>query len=101
MESGVPAAVRYWVFTYKFSIFFNLVQKNSLIVSRNSVAKMASLVYERENCIAALSCGEKSRKTSVTRVGLERSTTFWLIKKRTLSPLSPWLLFFFSICESH
>ena len=34
--------VRYWVFTYKFSIFFNLVQKNSKI--------MASLVYGRENC---------------------------------------------------
>ena len=33
-----------------FSFFFNLVEKNLL---RNflSVAKMASLVYERENCV--------------------------------------------------
>ena len=28
--------VRYLVFTYKFSIFFNLVQKNSLIVEKFS-----------------------------------------------------------------
>ena len=35
--------------SYIFSFFFNLVEKNLL---RNflSVAKMASLVYERENC---------------------------------------------------
>ena len=35
---------------YIFSFFFNLVEKNLL---RNflSVAKMASLVYERENCV--------------------------------------------------
>ena len=39
-----------WLVT--FSFFFILVEKNLL---RNflSVAKMASLVYERENCLAA------------------------------------------------
>ena len=41
--------VRYWVVSNIFSFFFILVEKNLL---RNflSVAKMASLVYERENC---------------------------------------------------
>ena len=43
-----------WLVT--FSFFFILVEKNLL---RNflSVAKMASLVYERENCVAALVIG--------------------------------------------
>ena len=43
-----------WLVTY-FPFFFNLVEKNLLkviIICFLSVAKMASLVYERENCIA-------------------------------------------------
>ena len=45
--------------SYIFSFFFNLVEKNLLIVK--IVAKMASLVYERENCFVA---GTGNRKTT-------------------------------------
>ena len=43
-----------WLVTY-FNIFFNLVEKNLLRVKTFSkpVAKVASLVYERENCADA------------------------------------------------
>jgi len=40
------------VVTYKFSFFFNFVEKNSLIVKKFlSVAKLASTVYETDNCV--------------------------------------------------
>ena len=39
------------MFPYVLSFFFNLVEKNLLRVKKFvSVAKMALLVYERENC---------------------------------------------------
>ena len=40
--------VRYWAVTYKFSLFFDFVEKNSLITE---YAKIASTVYETENCL--------------------------------------------------
>ena len=43
--------VRYWVVIYKFPFLFNIAEKNLLIV-KLSVAKMASTVYETENCRA-------------------------------------------------
>ena len=44
--------VRYWLVTCKFSFFFNLGEKNSSIVKRKflSVTKMASTIYETDNC---------------------------------------------------
>ena len=44
---------RPWMVTYKFSSFFNLVEKNLLMVSVKkflNVAKLASTVYETDNC---------------------------------------------------
>ena len=46
--------VRYWVVSYIIFFYFNLVEKNWLRVKKISkCAKMASLVYERENCDTA------------------------------------------------
>ena len=48
--------VRYWVVTCILSFFFDLVEKNLLIVKKNfCVAKMASTVYETDNWCSAAS----------------------------------------------
>ena len=45
--------VRYWMVIEIIPLFFNLAEKNSLIVKFFlSVAKMASTIYETDNCCA-------------------------------------------------
>ena len=56
--------VRYWVVIYLFSFFFNLADKNLLIVEKfSSVAKLASTVYETESAAASYRCNTQMKMT--------------------------------------
>ena len=56
--------VRYWLVSYILSFFFNIAEKNLLIVT--SVAKMASTVYETENCPSDLTSFSEARPQTMT-----------------------------------
>ena len=56
VRKQVPGSTRYCVVAYIASFFFNLVEKNLLLVKILSVAKMASTVYETDLQRTAKKC---------------------------------------------
>ena len=59
--------------SYILSFFFNIVEKNLLIVT--SVAKMASTVYETENCLSDLTSFSSSAPNNDHKPKIKRGAS--------------------------